>query len=64
MSAYTDFVKEQFKVMDKSIPAKERMKAIAQKWRESGKAKAKTGDAKVSVPKQKKSKKDIFFLNP
>jgi len=63
MSAYTDFVKEQFKVMDKTIPAKERMKAIAAKWRESGKASS-APKASASAPKPKKGKKPVFFLNP
>lgn len=48
MSAYTQFVKEQFTVLPKTMSAKERMVEIAKLWRE------KKGDTTGSKPRVKK----------
>ena len=48
MSAYTQFVKDQFAVLDKTLTAKERMIEIAKLWRE------KKGDTTGAKPRVKK----------
>ena len=50
MSAYTQFVKDQFAVLDKTLTAKERMIEIAKLWRE------KKGDTTGAKPRVKKEK--------
>ena len=48
MSAYTQFVKDQFAVLDKTLTAKERMIEIAKLWREI------KGDTTGAKPRVKK----------
>ena len=48
MSAYTEFVRQQFAVLDKTLSAKERMIEIAKLWRET------KGDTTGAKPRVKK----------
>ncbi len=50
MSAYTQFVKAQFAVLDQSMSAKDRMSQIAALWREQ------KGDTSGAKPRAKKEK--------